>query len=127
PMTVDGLTCNAASTPSCTFNGTALSVGGFNLGPSSSHAITYQAVIQGLDSGCHQVPNPLDTTDGAGVAARGFNWINICDSGLGIEKWWTFIPFDVGPQAEALVNVANGNLVVQQTDATTVQAHGQFS
>lgn len=47
-------------------------------------------------------------------------------SGLGYEPWWTFEERSVGLDAKAAVNVGNGNLVVQNTDGTTVQGHGQL-
>jgi hypothetical protein len=53
--------------------------------------------------------------------------ITICDTGLGLDPWFTFVKRDVGPQAQASVNVANGNLVVQQLDTTPVQAHGHLA
>src|SRR5262249_5697583 len=53
--------------------------------------------------------------------------ITVCDTGLGLENWWTFVSQSVGPQAQASVNVSNGNLVVQQTDGTPVQAHGHLA
>ncbi|OLE21203.1 MAG: hypothetical protein AUG49_22635 [Catenulispora sp. 13_1_20CM_3_70_7] len=127
PMTIDGATCDATSAPSCLFNGTTLTVGSFNLAQASSHTFTFQGVMQGMGSGCQEVPNPLTATNAANVASHTFNWLNICDSGLGLEKWWTYVPFDTGPQSVALVNVADGNLVLQQTDTTSVQAHGQFA
>jgi len=52
--------------------------------------------------------------------------ITVCDVGLGLENWWSYVTRDVGPQGKAFVNAANGNLVVQQTDSTPVQAHGRL-
>lgn len=47
-------------------------------------------------------------------------------SGMGVEPWWSFDSTSVGPQADARVNVGNGNLVVQQADTPPVQGHGQL-
>jgi RHS repeat-associated protein len=47
--------------------------------------------------------------------------------GFGLENWWTYTAQSVGPQATAYVNVANGNLVLQHTDAVPVQAHGDLA
>src|SRR5439155_3177713 len=53
--------------------------------------------------------------------------ITICDVGLGIEKYWDYEAVAGGPQMQAHVNVANGNLVLDQTDTTPVQAHGHLT
>ena len=57
----------------------------------------------------------------------GANTGQACNAGLGREPWWSFADRPIGPQATASVNVANGNLLVNQTDTTAVQGHGQLS
>jgi RHS repeat-associated protein len=60
-------------------------------------------------------------------AQLGVNTGKVCNAGLGREPWWSFVDRPLGPQATASVNVANGNLLVSQTDTTAVQGHGQLS
>lgn len=49
-----------------------------------------------------------------------------CQAGLGLEKWWSTVDRDLGPNGTAAVNVANGNLTVQQLDSAPVHGHGQL-
>jgi RHS repeat-associated protein len=51
----------------------------------------------------------------------------ICNADLGDEPWWTYASKTVGVASSAAVNVANGNLVVQSTDSTPIQAHGRLA
>ena len=53
------------------------------------------------------------------------NDLEVCGNGLGLEPWWSYVGRPVGPAATATVNVANGNLVVQQDNSTSVQGHGR--
>lgn len=46
--------------------------------------------------------------------------------GLGLESWWTTTDEAIGPQADAQVNVGNGNLLLTQTDTTPVNVHGRL-
>ena len=46
---------------------------------------------------------------------------------LGYEAWQSYVGVNAGGQTRASVNVANGNLVVQTTDSTPVQAHGRLA
>ena len=43
------------------------------------------------------------------------------------KRWWSYVDRDIGPQSQAHANPANGNVVVQATDSTPVQAHGHLS
>jgi RHS repeat-associated protein len=51
--------------------------------------------------------------------------LEVCGNGLGLEPWWSYVDRPLGPAAAAHVNAANGNLVVQQDNATPVQGHGR--
>jgi len=46
---------------------------------------------------------------------------------LGYEDWQSYVGVNAGGRTRASVNVANGNLVVQTTDSTPVQAHGRLA
>ncbi len=52
--------------------------------------------------------------------------LTICDSGLGLEPWWSYTSTPTSATSTAEVNVADGNLVVPTTDSTPVQAHGRL-
>jgi RHS repeat-associated protein len=45
---------------------------------------------------------------------------------LGLEDWQSYASTDLGSASDASVNVANGNLVVQGLDSTSVQGHGRL-
>ncbi len=51
----------------------------------------------------------------------------MCDTGLGLEPWRSYAgTTTTGPQGTAQVDVADGNLVVQQVDGAPVQGHGRL-
>jgi RHS repeat-associated protein len=52
---------------------------------------------------------------------------SVCDGGLGFEPWWSYDQRSIGSGGTASVNIGNGNLVVQQLDSTTIQAHGRLA
>ncbi|MDP9073475.1 MAG: DUF6531 domain-containing protein, partial [Actinomycetota bacterium] len=62
----------------------------------------------------------------AGLGASVSLAVSVCDGGLGLESWWSYASQDLGAGGTASVNVANGNLVVQQVDSTPVQGHGRL-
>jgi RHS repeat-associated protein/uncharacterized repeat protein (TIGR01451 family) len=94
----------------------------------SSVAFTFPVMAGGIDRGCSVVWNGARAYQ-TGVSENGV-WgsapVTICGGGLGIESWWTYVDHTLGPQATARVNVANGNLVVQQTDSVPVPGHGRL-
>ena len=49
---------------------------------------------------------------------------DVVPPGNGFEPWWSYVTRNPGPESVAAVNVANGNLVVQTTDSTPIQARG---
>ena len=106
--------------------GNLLRVNNVSLAPQGSLLITYTASLRGNGQGCSIDTNAARVFNAAGSVISSVP-LTVCDTGLGFENWWTYITQAIGPQATASVNVANGNLVVQQTDTTPVQAHGRLS
>jgi RHS repeat-associated protein/uncharacterized repeat protein (TIGR01451 family) len=86
----------------------------------------FQAVALGAEHGCAVVHNAAAGYNSPAPAVWGTVPVTICGGGLGIEPWWTYVDETLGPQAVGRVNVANGNLVVQQTDGAPVPAHGRL-
>jgi RHS repeat-associated protein len=67
-----------------------------------------------------------------GLPFYGYSWtatapLQVCDSRLGMQNWWSYQDTTSGDQASAHVNVSNGNLVLSQTDSTVVQTHGRLA
>ena len=116
--------------PSCTIAGQSISTSGFSLAasgqPGSSRTFTYRAVAVGADRDCSSVANAASATNGIGTTNATPATITVCDAGLGLEPWWTFVTKEAGPQSQAMVNPANGNLVVQAVDSTPIQGHGRI-
>ena len=125
-VSLDGQACNATTTPSCVFNGNDLTVRGIGVSPTRTNTLVYQAVAVGVDRACSVVTNAASATNSVGTATASVP-ITVCDSGLGLERWWSFITRPAGPGATANVNVANGNLVLQQQDSTAVSARGRLA
>jgi len=104
-----------------------LQIGSFTLGPYATKTFVYNAIVMASTVRCGDVLNNLVATTTAGVTSSFRLPIQVCGAGIGFEPWWTFVGMSAGPQASAQVNVANGNLALQHTDSTAVQAHGRFS
>ncbi|HEV3232011.1 MAG TPA: fibronectin type III domain-containing protein, partial [Candidatus Dormibacteraeota bacterium] len=121
--------CTATSTPSCALDpGQRLTVRSLQPIPvGGSVVLSITAVAAGGEQGCGLVsPSAFAETvylDHVSAAAP----FTVCQSGLGMESWWSYVQRAVGSQGTASVNVANGNLVVQQTDSLPVQAHGHLA
>jgi RHS repeat-associated protein len=124
--TFNGSACSSTTAPACVFNGQTLSVTGVDDIPNDVQMVTYQAIALGSDAVCLTVTNAASASDAAG-ASSGSIPIVVCDTGLGLENWWSYEKTALGPQAAASVNVANGNLVINQTDGTPIQAHGHLA
>lgn len=125
-VTLNGTSCTATSVPACVFNGNTLQVSGISTSPLAITSIAYQAVATGVARACSIVSNAASATNTAGTVTASIP-IEVCDTGLGFEAYWQYVTTPVGPQATASVNVANGNLVLQQQDSTTVGAHGRLA
>ncbi|MDQ1712818.1 MAG: hypothetical protein QOE45_2268 [Frankiaceae bacterium] len=123
-VTVDGQPCGS----SCSLSGSTLTLGGgYQLAASATRTYTYLAVLTGSERAC--VVNAVNH-----AVARGPYGLHeataattACGSALGLEPWWSYLTTEVGAQAAASVNVANGNLVIQASDSTPVQAHGHLA
>jgi RHS repeat-associated protein len=111
----------------CSTAGNTLSLTGLAVGALDSLSITFQLVAVGLGRACSMATDRAIASSLLGTTGPVSIPITICDTGLGLENWLTYVNRDVGPQAQAKVNVANGNLVVQQTDSTVIQAHGHLA
>jgi RHS repeat-associated protein/uncharacterized repeat protein (TIGR01451 family) len=119
--------CGGVSVTCSTANN-ALSITGLVIGILDSFTITFSPVVAGLGRACSTATDKAIASSPLGGSSPPVSIpVTICDTGLGVENWWTFINRDVGPQAQAQVNVSNGNLVVQQTDSTPIQAHGHLA
>ncbi|HEV2032654.1 MAG TPA: RHS repeat-associated core domain-containing protein [Candidatus Dormibacteraeota bacterium] len=125
-MTMDASPCTSTTSPTCAATVSGITIGSFSLASGQSHTFTYQAVAIGFDRGCAAVPDAVSETTSGGALNRSAA-ITVCDTGLGIEKWWSYIGRSVTSNSTSMVDVANGNLVVQETDASVIQAHGQLS
>jgi RHS repeat-associated protein len=122
-----GATIGCGGVVSCSTANGALSVTGLAVGALDSLRIRFQLVAVGLGRACSTATDRAIASSLLGSSSPVSIPITVCDTGLGLESWWTFVNQAVGPQAQASVNVANGNLVVQQTDTTPVQAHGHLA
>ena len=112
----------------CTTSNNTLTITGLAVGTLDSLQIKVSLVVMGLGRACSDALDDAIASSLLGGSSPPISIpITICDTGLGTEPWWTFVNQSVGPQAEAKVNVSNGNLVVQQRDSTPVQAHGHLA
>lgn len=123
PVSVDGRICLPGQ---CDFTGNVLTIGGNDILPGGALTVVYEAVAVGSDRTCSSLSNAATVTDAYGSSTATAP-ITVCDSGLGLEPWWSYVTTAVGPQASARVNAGNGNLVVQHTDSTPTQAHGHLA
>ena len=123
---IGGAPCGATTTPACVWNGRTLQVTGVSLSLLETLDVTYQAIAVGLGRACSTVTNTVAATNLNGSTTASIP-ITVCDVGLGLEPWWSYVKRPAGPQAQAYVNAANGNLVLQQTDSTPVQGRGHLA
>ena len=120
--------CTATTSPSCSFSTSgALSVTNFPaLSQNQYYTFKYQAVAIGSDRGCLSVSNSASASNGSYGTQSASVAIPICDSGLGIEPWWSYLTKNLGSGQTASINAANGNLVVQATDSSEITGHGHL-
>lgn len=121
-VTVNGSPCG-----NCTFSGQTLTVGSLSIAQSQSATIAYSLLAVGTGRACETLSNSASMVTSYGNKAATPVGVNVCDSGLGLESWWSYAAgTPLGPNSDARVNVANGNLVVQQLDGTPMHAHGKL-
>ena len=121
----------ANAVPSCAIeaNGTRLHVAsaGPFLGPNQALHLSYTTLAVGVPGGCLLSTNTATAINGASSSQAAPVQVQICDSGLGLENWWSYTGAPVSSTASAQVNVMNGNLVVEDTDGTVIQARGHLA
>lgn len=125
-ITLDGQACDAGTAPACSLSGGTVTVGVFTLDPLQSRTFRYQAVVVGSDRGCSSVANSASAAGEGGISTASAPLL-ACATGLGDEKWNSYLHQTPGPQADAAVDMANGNLWLSQLDTTAIQAHGKLS
>jgi RHS repeat-associated protein len=122
PVQMDGSPCTS---PTCSISNGTLTIGSFTLAANSSHTFSYTGLELGTPRGCAAVTNGVSAIDANGTS-HASSPLLVCDGGLGISAWWSYVQQTFGPGANGSVNVADGNLVVSQVDSTPIQAHGQL-
>ena len=122
--TLGGVDCIASG--DCTVTGNTISATTFTIPGNGAVDLIYSVVAGGVERGCAAVTNTATATNdfGSNTATA---VITVCQSGLGMEPWWSYFSKNVGAQSTANVNAMNGNLVVQATDSTPVNARGGFA
>jgi hypothetical protein len=90
----------------CSTANSTLSLTGLAVGALDSLAITFQLVAVGLGRACSTATDRAIASGLLGSSAPVSIPITICDTGLGLEPWWTFVSRDVGPQSQARVTPA---------------------
>jgi RHS repeat-associated protein/fimbrial isopeptide formation D2 family protein len=123
-MWLDSAACDPAV---CLLDDHNLSVTMPDIAAGQYRTLTYQVTIPTSETlGClAALVNTASATDVAGTVSDS-ETIYACNNGLGIEPWWSYVGMPLGPQASARVNAANGNVVVEATDATPVTDHGRL-
>lgn len=122
-ITVDGQPCGSA----CGRTGDNITLSAGTLAADATRTYQYTAILSPGERAC--LANAVNTVvaQTAYGLHRATAATTTCGSALGIEPWWSYLSQSVGAQSTASVNVANGNLVVQATDSTAVQAHGHLA
>lgn len=92
-----------------------------------SRTLTYAAAaVPTSERQCEAVRNTAEVAGSGGRALAALDTL-VCDRALGLENWFSYTGTTAtGPQGTAQVNVANGNLVVQQVDSAPMQGHGRL-
>jgi RHS repeat-associated protein len=126
-VSVGGTSCAAVAGMTCTISPSQITVSGLSV-PSAGVAVVATVRALGSDSVCTQPVVTATVTDAStGLGGLGSTQGSICDGGLGVQQWWTFVSTALGPGGTAEVNAANGNVVVSQQDGGTMQLHGNLS
>jgi RHS repeat-associated protein len=119
----------SCTAPACSVSGNTLTL---SYSPAltipQGGTITLQFPVVAVESGrgCAIVTNTA-TAANAGNSQVASVPVTICEGGLGFENYWQYVTRSLGGGGKAAVNVASGNLVVQQDDSTPVQAHGRLA
>jgi RHS repeat-associated protein/uncharacterized repeat protein (TIGR01451 family) len=121
PVTLGGSACGTL----CSFSGSTLDVGLFSVPANGAVDIVYKAVAVGAERACSTATNSARAANAYGASTSAVT-VTICDTALGVENWWSYVRTEVAAESDAMVNVANGNLVVRATDSTPTQAHGRL-
>lgn len=127
---VNAAACSGSIT--CTASGQTVNVQGLTVPAATSSGpgslvVQLSVVATGLDRQCATLQNAASATASYGTVTSSPVSFVVCNSGLGFEKWWSYAGRSVGPGVAAQVNAANGNLVVQQSDFSTIQLHGHLA
>jgi len=86
-------------------------------------------------AGCELIDNTAAVSNPYGSVSTpagrpsdaGGGQLTACGALLGKEAWWSYDSLPVAVGSTAQLNAADGNLVLTQTDAVPVQAHGHLS
>jgi RHS repeat-associated protein len=125
-VSVGGASCASAGV-TCTVGSSQITISGLSV-TSAGLAVVATVRALGSDSVCTQPLVTATVTDATtGRGGLGSTQGSICDGGLGVQQWWTFVGTALGPGGTAEVNAANGNLVVSEQDGGTMQLHGNLS
>src|SRR5215472_262322 len=123
-ISFNGQACSAAGV-SCTESANLIAIGPFSVLSGQSATIAFNAVAVGSPSNCGSTTNSASANTSAGTL-QASSTLSICDTALGLEKWWSYAGQDLGGGQTGKLNVADGNLVISSVDSTPIQAHGQL-
>jgi RHS repeat-associated protein len=132
PVITDGSGANLpCATVGCSFatNGagvTTLLLGALVLVAGDVITIVYDVLSVVAQATCSLLAHLGQAANGTLKGATVSLNADLCGAGLGLESWMSYATSDLGSGGTASVNVANGNLVVQQQDSTPVQGHGRI-
>lgn len=122
-ISVDNVRCGAA----CSVTGQTLTATALTVPANSSQTIRYRAQVALPEfSVCQNLHNTATMINPYGTGTSGADVFG-CGTGLGLEPWWSYDTTDLGASSTASVNAGNGNLVVQATDSTALQARGRLT
>jgi RHS repeat-associated protein len=119
--------CSSGMTTVCgAIIGLSATISHVTLAPGFVETGSYVATVVGSVAGCSLLSIPVTASNEFGTAATARTNLSSCAGGLGDEDWWSYDTTDLGEAGSAKVNVANGNLLVKQTDSTQMTSHGQL-
>lgn len=120
--------CNASPTNLCGIvNSLTASITNLTIPAGQTTIGDFLASIVGTQRGCELIDVPAIANSLTGSSGEVYSQLTVCGGGLGLEDWWTYDTTDLGGGGTASVNVANGNLVVQQYDTNPVQTRGRLA